>query len=87
MAIAHCFTDDNDYTQGGRWIDDYGRLLCRWTWDTSSLELSVTSGSVGRRQDLSSLNKEWLTDTELRARLPRLAIELAERLKNTTYDL
>ena len=86
MAVTHRFVDDKHPLQGGRWFDDYGRLICAWEWDLAERELTVTCGNCGRRIDLSQFSAEQLQPEALIARLPRLAIETAEQILDMKYD-
>ena len=86
MAISHSFHNEQDYSQGGQWFDDYGRLICKWSWNTETKILCVECGTNGRKQPLSQFSGT-LTDETLRTRLPTLAIETAESINSTSYDI
>ncbi len=87
MATTHHFANEKNYAQGGRWADDYGRTICRWTWDIDTRVLSVRCGNRGRTKDLSSFDREHLTDDKLRDQLPPLALGLAEQLTGDKDDV
>ncbi len=83
--ITHHFNDNSDYTQGGKIADDYGPTICEWTWDSESRVIDVRCGLQGRRKDLSTFDPAWLTDDELRKRLPDVAKEIAEDIQGKKF--
>ena len=87
MATTHTFASDAGFAAGGTWFDDYGRKICSWIWDPSVRILTVECGSRGQKIDLSSFDKQNLSDEKLRKQLPTLAIEAAEKIKGTKYDV
>ncbi len=72
---THAFNHPADIAQGGTWYGDYGRHMCRWTWDNSTKSLQVICGLTGKHIDLSGVD---LTAVDLRERLPQIAFEAAE---------
>jgi hypothetical protein len=83
MAVTVHFNNENDIAAGGRWSDDYGKTICTWTYALKSREIEVRCGSVGRRQPLPTSD---VAASDLKDRLARLAIEIAEDLRGTKYD-
>jgi hypothetical protein len=86
MATTHRFLDEVNYAEGGEWFDDYGRRICKWSWNADAKELSVQCGLNGRRKDLSQFDENSMSDEHLRERLPSLAIEIAEDIRGVTYE-
>ena len=84
MATTHNVDDDN--IDAGTWFDDYGRVICKWTWTPATKMLAVQCGANGKRLDLSRLVQS-LDDETLRKRLPQLAVEVAESITGTKYDV
>lgn len=76
----HVFKDPTDYRKGGWFNDGYGRPLAEWTWHPETRVIEVRRGSVGRTKDLSGFDAAWLTDDELRQRLPDAAFEIADSM-------
>jgi hypothetical protein len=83
MAKTHTFANANEAVLGGAWSDDAGRPFCSWTWDHASRKLTVTCGNQGKSKKLPSFEAAELSDEQLRKRLPRLALELAEQIKES----
>ena len=82
---THVWNDENDYTQGG-YFTEYGeKKLGEWTFDADTRVISVRVGLKGKTRDLSEFNPEWLTDDELRKRLPDLAKEMAEQVRGEPF--
>jgi hypothetical protein len=86
MAITHHFVDPEKFASGGAWKHDFGQVICTWSWDVAKKELTVTSGTHGKRFDLGQHGDQNFTEAKLRERLPRLAIEAAEKIHGTKYD-
>ena len=84
--ITHHLNDEKDYRQGGRFADDYGRTICEWTWEAESRVIHVRCGSKGHRRDLSEFDPAWLTDDELKKRLPDLARDIAKQIRGKELD-
>jgi hypothetical protein len=74
---AHVFNDPADYTEGGTWLGDYGRHVCRWTWDAAKQELTVICGPHGKRIELGAMPP---SHEPLEKVLPRIALEAARRI-------
>jgi len=87
MAITHRFNNTNDLEEGGMWFGDDGELICKWNWDRKSKMLDVRCGSWRSAKYLSRYGVRDFTDEKLKKRLPKLAIEAAERLNDTKYNL
>ena len=87
MAITHRFNNTDDLEKGGMWFGDDGELICKWNWDRKSRKLDVRCGSWRSTNELSRYGERYFTDEKLKKRLPKLAIETAERLNDTKYDL
>ncbi len=87
MAITHRFNNTDDLEKGGMWFGDDGELICKWNWDRKSRMLDVRCGSCRSAKDLSRYGDREFTDKKLKKRLPKLAIETAERLNDTKYNL
>jgi hypothetical protein len=85
-VITHSFAERDSLASGGTWFDDFGRVICKWIWNYEAKVLTVTCGSRGQRIELSRLDAQSLEAESLRNRLPRLAIEAAERTNDTRYD-
>jgi hypothetical protein len=84
--ITHNLQGPNNFATGGAWFDDYGRVICVWQWDAKTKALAVTCGSRGRRIGLSGVDPKSLDAELLRKRLPRLALEAAEKINGTRYE-
>lgn len=78
--MVHVWNDENDYTQGGTFRED-GHVRARWQWDADTRILMVRAAHVSRPCDLSDFDAGWLTDDELRTRLPELAETTAIALR------
>jgi len=87
MTTTHSFNDDEDYSKGGQWFDDYGGRICEWSWDAPSKVLTVECGIKGSRRDLSQFDEQSYTEETLEQRLPVFALNTAETLNSTKYDL
>jgi hypothetical protein len=80
MDAVHIFKDPQDPTKGGTWTDEYCRVICTWDWDAVTKTATVTCGTRGKDVGLSDIGEQLLTLTELRERLPQLALEVAQRI-------
>lgn len=87
MAITHNFNNDSNYTDGGQWLHDYGQRICKWQWDASTKIISVTCGINGSTLNLSEFGEQQFTDEKLIKKLPTLAIEMAEKINKTKYNV
>ncbi len=87
MAITHRFNNTDDLEEGGMWFGDDGELICKWNWQRKSRKLDVRRGSWRSAIELSRFGERYFTDEKLKKRLPKMAIETAERLNDTQYDL
>lgn len=86
QMLTHHFTETEDGSiKGGWWQGHYGEKLFTWTWDTEARALQVDCGHRGRRVELAPFSEEWLTDAELRNRLPLLAKETAESVRGEKF--
>jgi len=85
MVITHRFNNERDLEKGGTWFGDDGELICKWNWDRKYRKLDVRCGSWRSAIDLSILGDHNCTDENLRKRLPKIAIQKAERLNDTKY--
>jgi hypothetical protein len=84
--LTHHFTETEDGSlKGGWWAGHYGEKLCSWIWDAEARTLEVRCGHLGRRVPLAQFSEEWLTDDELRERLPSLARETAESVRGEKF--
>lgn len=84
--LTHHFTDTEDGSiKGGWWQGHFGEKLCTWIWDADARAVEVSCGHRGRRIELAQFSGEWLTDVELRNRLPPLARETAESLRGEKF--
>ncbi len=86
MAITHRFNNTDDLEKGGMWFGDGGELICKWNWYRKSRKLDVRCGSWRSAIDLSKFGERYMTDENLKKRLPKIAIKKAERLNDTKYD-
>ena len=73
----------NEVAAGGEWFDDYGRSICRWSYDRATREIEITCGPNGKRMTLPAV----VDETDLKNRLARLAIEAAEQIRGVKYDV
>ncbi len=87
MAITHRFNNERDLEEGGTWFGDDGELICKWNWHRKSRKLDVRCGSWRSAIELSRFGERYFTDEKLKKRLPKIAINTAERLNDTKYDL
>ncbi len=87
MPITHRFNNTDDLEKGGMWFGDDGELICKWNWDRKSRKLAVRCGSWRSAIDLSKFGERDMTDEKLKKRLPKIAIDKAERLNDTKYNL
>jgi hypothetical protein len=85
MPHSHNFASTKDSTVAGAWSDDNGEPICSWSWDPATRKLTVTCGTHGKRKTLPSEMAE-LNAEQLRKRLPRLALGLAEQINATKYE-
>jgi len=69
------------------WFGDDGELICKWNWDRKYRKLDVHCGTWRSAIDLSKYEDRNCTDERLKKRLPKMAIQKAERLNATKYDL
>lgn len=80
--LKHHFTATDDGSLvGGWWAGHYGEQLCTWTWDIEARLLQVRCGNLTRPKSLAEFDVEWLTDAELRKRLPPLVRAIAEDIR------
>jgi len=79
MANTHDFADSKDSIVAGAWSDDNGEPICSWSWDPATRKLTVTCGNHDKRKTLPS-EMVGLNAEQLRKRLPRLALGLAEQI-------
>jgi hypothetical protein len=82
MASTHRLKNNANYAEGGYWNDEYGDTICEWEWDLNSRILTVHCGFHGRKRDLSGFGVGQFTEETLKERLPRLALEIAEDLRD-----
>ena len=87
MAITYHNNDEASLAAGGTWFDDFGRVICTWTWDPRSLVLTVICGPQGRTHDLSKAGALRLPENELRSRLVQLALLDAESILGARFDV
>ena len=80
MAVAHTFKNPKVPTEGGTWTDEYCRVICTWGWNAATKTVTVNCGTHGRFIDLNGIGEQLLTATELRERLPQLALEIAQQI-------
>jgi hypothetical protein len=85
MANSHNFAGAKDSIVAGAWSDDNGEPICSWSWDPATGKLTVTCGTQGKRKTLPSGMAE-LNAEQLRKRLPRLALSLAEQINASKYE-
>lgn len=81
--ITHHLNEDG---QSGYFADDYGRSICRWTWDTDSSTLRVRVGNTERPVDLSAFGIDRLSHDKLQERLIGLAKSTGEELGASFED-
>ncbi len=86
MSITRRFNNTDDLEEGGMWFGDYGELICKWNWHRKSRMLDVRCGSWRSAIDLSKYRERDMTDERLKKRLPKIALDKAERLNDTKYD-
>jgi hypothetical protein len=79
MANTHNFAKARDSIVAGAWSDDNGQPICSWSWDPVTGKLTVTCGTHDKRKTLPG-DMAALNDEQLRKRLPRLALSLAEQM-------
>ena len=79
MNKSHSFNNEADFTEGGQWFNDQGRRICKWSWDAESKKIYVECGIDIYSRDLQSISDQNLTEEKLKERLPKLALELAEK--------
>ncbi len=79
----HQFIDPSDCTKGGTWVGDYGRLLCRWSWNPNSKKLTITCGPHGRYIDVGKLPQGRIALVDV---LPRLALGAANRIMAELHE-
>ena len=72
---THAFKDPTNPAKGGIWSGDYGIRICTWAWSSSTMVLEVSCGSRGKSRDLSGVD---LSTADLRARLPEIALQIAD---------
>lgn len=85
--LKHHFTKTEDGTlTGGWWAGHYGEQLCTWIWDAEARILRVRCGDITRPKSLAEFNPEWLTDDELRKRIPPLALSIAESIRGKPFE-
>jgi hypothetical protein len=85
MANSHNFANSKDSIVAGAWSDDNGEPICSWSWDPVTGKLTVTCGTHGKRKTLPS-EMAQLNPEQLRKRLPRLALSLAEQINVIKYE-
>jgi hypothetical protein len=85
MASTHNFANAKDSIVAGAWSDDNGQPICSWSWDPATGKLTVTCGSHDKRKTLPS-EMAGLNPEQLRKRLPRLALSLAEQINATKSE-
>jgi hypothetical protein len=85
MASTHNFANSKDSIVAGAWSDDNGEPICSWSWDPATGKLTVTFGTHDKRKTLPS-EMAQLNAEQLRKRLPRLALNLAEQISATKYE-
>ena len=85
MANSHNFANSKDSIVAGAWSDDNGEPICSWSWDPVTGKLIVICGTHGKRKTLPSQMAD-LNAEQLRKRLPRLALSLAEQINVTKYE-
>jgi len=81
MTTTHAFNDPDDLANGGAWFDAHGRRICHWSWDGASKSLLVELRLRCKRVDLSGCDEQALSAARLRDRLPHLALEVADSMK------
>ncbi len=86
MSITHRFNNTDDVEKGGTWFGNDGELICKWNWHRKSRKLDVRCGSWRSAINLGNYPDRDFTDEKLKKRLPKIAIEKAERLLDTKYD-
>jgi len=84
--ITHHFDDENDYKHGGKFKGHYGQPICEWTWAAESRVIEVRCGLKTLCKDLSEFDPAWLTDDELKSRLPDVARDLAKQIMGKELD-
>jgi hypothetical protein len=82
---THRFNHPNDPTQGGTWFGEHNKRICDWSWDAATKTVRVTRYIRGRyvrrkRTERINIGEQLLSPEELRERLPRLALETAQRM-------
>jgi hypothetical protein len=87
MAITHHFADASDFSKGGRRAAHYGETICTWTWDAAARAITVQCGPRGTTYDLSGFDAQNLDAAKLPERLPRLALEAAEKITGKKFDV
>ncbi len=83
MAVTVHFNSETEVSAGGRWCDDYGRVICTWTYDPKLREMEVRCGGLGRRQPLPTSD---VGAPDLKDQLAILAIEIAEDIRGKKYE-
>ena len=86
-AITHYCVDASDFSKGGRWAAHYGETVCTWTWDAAARAITVRCDRQGKTYDLSQFDAENLDAAKLAEKLPRLALEAAEKIGGTEFDV
>ena len=75
----------NEGNQGGYFADDYGRSLCRWSWDDKARIMKVQAGRIERPVDLSSFGIDRLSDDQLLERLIDIAKSTGEDIRGKPF--
>jgi len=77
-----CTAHFNDEDSGGWWADDYGKRICKRTYDAESNEISVTCGAMVKRRQLPPRPG----GVPLKHYLAKTAIQLAAKITGKDYD-
>ena len=77
--MPHEFTGTSEDELEGVWFKHNGRRFCAWRYDSESKVLKASRGVVVRT---ATLEAETNTLAELKAQLPKMALELAKETKH-----